>query len=82
MPKKGTSGKINKKIKFDRSLVFYYLRLLFPKKNSFKMYYNNMSLPWALACFYQSISFASPIAKHVGSCRWILQASKIVFWGP
>ena len=28
------------------------LHLLFPQKNSLEIYYNNISLPWALAFFY------------------------------
>ena len=43
-------------------------RSLLPKKNSLKLYYNNISLPWALAFFYQSTSFASPTGKPVTVC--------------
>ena len=51
------------------------------RKNSLKIYYNNTSLPWALAFFYQSTFFASPTAKPVGPCQWIMQAFKSVLWG-
>ena len=38
------------------------------KNNSFKIHYNNISLPWAPAFFYQGTSFASPTAKPIGPC--------------
>ena len=44
------------------------LHLLYPKRNSFKIYYYNISLPWALAFFYYSTSFATPTTKVVGPC--------------
>ena len=34
------------------------------RKNSFQTHYNNISLPWALAFFYESTSF--------GPCQWIM----------
>ena len=37
------------KIKVDHSLVFSFLHLLFPQKNSLKFYLNNISLQWVLA---------------------------------
>ena len=49
MPKKGNF----KIFKFDHSLVFSYLHLLFPpKKFSLKIYYNIISLPCALAFLF------------------------------
>ena len=39
-------------------------------------------LPWALALFYHSTSFASPTVKFVGPCQLIIQALKYVFWEP
>ena len=49
------------------SLVFIFSS---PKKCSLKIHYHNISLPWALAIFCQSTSFASPTAKPVGPCQW------------
>ena len=31
-----------------------------------KIYYDDICLPWALAFFYESASFAFPIVKHIG----------------
>ena len=45
--RKGHFGK--NKIKFDHSLVFVFS---FPQKNSLKIHYNNISLPWALPLSY------------------------------
>ena len=71
---------VRKKNQFWPFFCLYCLHLLFyPKK---WINYNNISLPWALAFFYQRTSFASPTAKHVGPCQWIMQTLKYVFWGP
>jgi hypothetical protein len=48
------------------SLIFIFSS---PKNISLKIYYNIISLPWAPAFFYESTSFASPTAKHVGPCQ-------------
>jgi hypothetical protein len=48
-----------------------------PKKNQifiitrFKCY-NHIFLPWALAFFYHTTSFASLTAKPIGPCQWIM----------
>ena len=47
-----------------------------------KIYYDDICLPWALAFFYESASFASPIVKHIGQYEWIMHALIYVFWGP
>ena len=52
------------------SFVFVFLSP--PKKISSKFYFYSMSLPWALAFFHQSTSFASPTSKPVGPCQWIM----------
>ena len=51
------------------SLVF-----IFSSRNYIPLsfYYNNISLPWALAFFYHITSFASPTAKPGGPCHWLL----------
>ena len=68
MPK-NDSFEIQIKNKFDHSLVFSCLHILFPKNSFIKRIYYNISQPWALAFFYMSTSFTSPIAKHVGPCQ-------------
>ena len=54
-------------IKFDHSFVFTSLHLLFPNKDSSKLYCNIVSLPWAPAFFNHSTSFASTNAKPIVS---------------
>jgi hypothetical protein len=61
--------------------VFYCLRLLFPQKKSHPNFYSNI-ISWAFAFLYHSISFASPTAKPIGPCLWIMLALNYVFWGP
>ena len=65
-----------KTIKFDLSLVFSCLHLLFPKT---KIHLKCRITTWALFFFSYSTSFTSPTAKPVGPCQWILM---YVFWGP
>jgi len=61
-------------LKFKLQLFFCFLlsSSSLPPKNPLKFYYNIISLPWALAIFYQSTSFASPTTKPVGLCQWIM----------
>ena len=65
---KGSFEKEKKrKFNFYHSLVFSCHRLLFsPQKIPSNSYFNMSSLPWTLACFYKSTSFASPTSK--GPC--------------
>ena len=63
-PKRKILSKNN--FKFDHSLVFSS-----PKKIIEKCH-NNISLLWAFVFFYYSTSFASPTAKLVGPCQWIM----------
>ena len=70
------------KTKFDHSFVFSCFHLRSPKKKPLKFYYNSISLPWPLAFSYQTTSFASPTAKPVGPCKWIIHALEYVCWGP
>jgi hypothetical protein len=54
MPHNGSFEKKRKekKFEFDHSLAFSCLHLLFLHKKLIKFFYNNNSLPWALAFFY------------------------------
>jgi hypothetical protein len=63
---------LEKKIKFDHSLVFSCLQNLLPKEFSFNIYYNNIFMPWVRAFFKYNTFFTSPNAKHVGPCQWIM----------
>ena len=42
------------------------------QKKPLKCYYNNVSLPWALAISYHNTSFTSPTTKPIGLCHWIM----------
>ena len=46
-----------------------------------KFYYNNIS-DIGLVFSYQTTSFASPAAKFVKPCQWIMLGLKYIFWGP
>jgi hypothetical protein len=68
-------------IKFDHSLIFSCLHLLFPPQKYYSKYLFNISLSWTPAFFYESIFFASPTAKPFGPCQRIMYVLKYVFWG-
>ena len=61
------------------SLVFIFFP---PKEISIKIYYNNISLPWALAFFYYNTLLPLPSQNPAGPCQWIKLALKYVLWGP
>jgi hypothetical protein len=64
MPK---NGNFENKIKSSLTILLSSLVFVFfpPKEISIKIYYSNISLPWALASFYYNTSFASPTAKPI-----------------
>ena len=45
-------------------------------------YYNNISMSRVVVFFPLEHLFASPIAKPVGPCHWIMHSFKYVFWRP
>ena len=76
---------IKNKNRFDNSLGFFCLQLLFPSKTFIILFiYNNISLPWALAFFFHSTSFASHCwtmsVYDVGlkACLWGILNSMII----
>jgi len=44
----------------------------FPQKIPSNFDFNMSFLTWPLAWFYKSTSFASPTAKSIGPCQWIM----------
>ena len=59
--------------KFDHSFVLSCLCLLFPKRKFHWFFIITIfSLHGPLSSFYQSTCFASPNAKPVGPCEWIM----------
>jgi hypothetical protein len=66
-----TNGSIFK-FKFDHIFFFFFFIFSSPRKIKLKIYYSDVSLPWALAFFYHSTSFASPTTKPIGLCQWIM----------
>ena len=65
--------------KFGYLLVFIFSPSCLLKKNYQNFIIAIFFRPWAPAFFYQ---IASPTAKPVGPCQWIMWALKYVFWGP
>ena len=54
------------------SLVIFCLHLLFPKNNSLINYYEIISMTCPPLPSFFAYYFASPTAKLVGPCHWII----------